>query len=88
MAASRHPVLLYHIPEFGPPVPVETVARLPVWGVKDSGGDIRYTRSVREAGRDVLVGAEPTLIEAIGLGAAGAISGLANLLPEHLVSPR
>lgn len=86
VAASRHPVLLYHIPEFGPPVPVETVARLPVWGVKDSGGDIRYTRSVREAGRDVMVGAEPTLIEAIGLGAAGAISGLANLLPEHLVA--
>jgi 4-hydroxy-tetrahydrodipicolinate synthase len=85
-SASRHPVLLYHIPQFGPPVPVEALADLPVWGVKDSGGDLAYTRSALAVGRGVLVGSEPTVVEAIGLGAAGAISGLANLLPEHLVA--
>jgi hypothetical protein len=37
--ASRHPVLFYHIPEFAPEVPPDLVAGLPVWGVKDSGGD-------------------------------------------------
>ena len=86
LAASSHPVLLYHIPQFGPPVPVEALAGLPVWGVKDSGGDLAYTRSVLDAGDNVMVGSEQTLIEAIGLGAAGGISGLANLLPEHLVT--
>src|SRR6202000_1329372 len=43
LAASRHPVLLYHIPQFGPPVPVEALTALAgpkLWGVKDSGGDI------------------------------------------------
>jgi 4-hydroxy-tetrahydrodipicolinate synthase len=86
LAASRHPVLLYHIPQFGPPVPVEALTGLPLWGVKDSGGDIAYTRAVLAAGGRVMVGSERTLVEAVGLGAAGGISGLANLLPEHLVA--
>jgi 4-hydroxy-tetrahydrodipicolinate synthase len=67
-------------------VPVETVAALPVWGVKDSGGDIAYTRAVLAAGKNVMVGAERTMVAAIGGGAAGAIAGLANLLTEHLVA--
>src|SRR5579875_1904556 len=32
---SNHTVLLYHIPEFGPPVPIEALTSLAVWGVKD-----------------------------------------------------
>jgi 4-hydroxy-tetrahydrodipicolinate synthase len=86
LAASAHPVLLYHIPEFGPPVPVPVVAGLPVWGVKDSGGDLSYTRAVLDAGKQVMVGAEHTIIEAVQAGAAGSIPGLANVLPEHLVA--
>jgi dihydrodipicolinate synthase/N-acetylneuraminate lyase len=49
--ASRHPVLIYHIPEFGPAVPVPLVAELPVWGVKDSGGDLSYTLDILAAGQ-------------------------------------
>ena len=86
LAASVHPVLLYHIPEFGPPVPVPLVAELPVWGVKDSGGDLSYTRAVLAAGKQVMVGAEHTIVDAVQAGAAGSIPGLANVLPEHLVA--
>lgn len=86
LAASVHPVLLYHIPEFGPPVPVPLVAELPVWGVKDSGGDLGYTRAVLAAGKQVMVGAEHTIVDAVQAGAAGSIPGLANILPEHLVA--
>ena len=86
LTASSHPVLLYHIPEFGPPVPVPLVAELPVWGVKDSGGDVSYTRAVLAAGKQVMVGAEHTIVDAVQAGAAGSIPGLANVLPEHLVA--
>jgi 4-hydroxy-tetrahydrodipicolinate synthase len=89
LAASRHPVLLYHIPVFGPPVPVEAITALAgpsLWGVKDSSGDIANTKAVLDAGANVMVGSEARLVEAVGLGAAGGICGLANLLPEHLVA--
>jgi 4-hydroxy-tetrahydrodipicolinate synthase len=84
--ASRHPVLLYHIPEFGPAVPVSLVAELPVWGVKDSGGDLAYTLEILAAGKKVMVGAEHTIVDAVAAGAQGSIPGLANVLPEHLVA--
>lgn len=84
LAVSTHPVLLYHIPDFAPPVPAPLVAQLPVWGVKDSGADLRYTRAVLEAGKQVMVGAEHTIIDAVRSGANGTIAGLANILPEHL----
>jgi 4-hydroxy-tetrahydrodipicolinate synthase len=86
IAASRHPVLLYHIPEFGPAVPVEVVIELDVWGVKDSGGDLAYTREVLATGRNVMVGAEHTVVDAVLSGARGTIAGFANVLPEHLVA--
>ena len=84
--ASRHPVLLYHIPELAPAIPVELVADLPVWGVKDSGGDLAYTRAVLAASRGVFVGAETTIVEAVTAGASGTIAGFANVLPEHLLA--
>lgn len=86
VAASRHPVMLYHIPVFGPPVPTEALPGLGVWGVKDSGGDQAYTKAVLELGGNVMVGTERLVIEAIGLGASGAIAGLGNLLPEQLAA--
>ena len=89
LAASRHPVLLYHIPQFGPPVPVDALTALAgpsLWGGKDSGGDITNTKAVLAAGANVMVGSERTLVEAVGLGASGGICGLANLLPEHLLA--
>jgi len=84
VAASQHPVLLYHIPELAPAIPLTLVERLPIWGVKDSGGDLAYTRAVIESGKPVMVGAEHTIVDAVLAGAAGTIAGTANVLPEHL----
>jgi dihydrodipicolinate synthase/N-acetylneuraminate lyase len=88
LAASRHPVLFYHIPEFAPPVPPEVVAALPVWGVKDSGGDLGYTRAILATGKQVMVGIESTIVDAVTAGASGTIAGLANVLPEPLLAAR
>lgn len=85
LEASRHPVIVYHIPKYAVPVPVELVAELPVWGVKDSGGDPAYTKAVLDAGKGVLLGTEDSLWENLNLGAQGMISALANFIPEEVV---
>jgi 4-hydroxy-tetrahydrodipicolinate synthase len=61
LAATRHPVVLYHIPKYAIPIPVDLVISLPVWGVKDSGGEAGYARTLHEAGKGVLVGTEDDL---------------------------
>jgi dihydrodipicolinate synthase/N-acetylneuraminate lyase len=85
IAATRHPVLLYHIPRYAIPVPVEVVAALDVWGVKDSGEDRDYAQTVLGAGRGVLIGTEDDLHGRLRGGAQGAVSGLANFAPEDVV---
>ena len=42
LAATQHPVVLYHIPKYAIPIPADLVISLPVWGVKDSGGEAGY----------------------------------------------
>jgi 4-hydroxy-tetrahydrodipicolinate synthase len=86
LAVSAHPVLLYHIPDLAPAVHLQAVADLPVWGVKDSSGDLGYTCAVLAAGKGVMVGAEHTIVAAVEAGAQGTIAGLANVLPEHLLA--
>ena len=83
--ATRHPVVLYHIPRFSVPIPPEVVGALPVWGVKDSGEDADYAPAVVAAGREVLVGTEDDLGARLGRGAAGVVSGLSNFAPELVV---
>lgn len=85
---SRHPVILYHIPKYAVPVPAALVAELPVWGVKDSGGEAGYAEEVLESGRGVLLGTEDDLWELMQTGAQGAISALANFIPEEIVEMR
>jgi dihydrodipicolinate synthase/N-acetylneuraminate lyase len=85
VAATRHPVVLYHIPRFAIPVPPEVIAALPVWGVKDSGEDRDYADAVLGAGRGVLIGTEDDLHGRLSGGAQGAVSGLANIVPEDVV---
>jgi dihydrodipicolinate synthase/N-acetylneuraminate lyase len=77
-------VLGYHIPSLAPPVPAEWVAGSTLWGAKDSGGDLAYTRVLVAAGKTVYVGAEAVIADAVAAGAAGAIAGMANLLPGPL----
>jgi len=85
LAATRHPVILYHIPKYAVPVPEEVVAGLPVWGVKDSGGEPGYAETVLGGGKGVLIGTEDDLWQRLNIGAQGAISALANFIPEEIV---
>ena len=84
LAATRHPVVIYHIPKYSIPVPPELVTSLPVWGVKDSGGEAGYAETVHSAGKGVLVGTEDDLPGRL-LTAHGSISALANIVPEQVV---
>ncbi len=85
MKATRHPVVVYHIPKYAIPVPAELVTSLPVWGAKDSGGKADYTDTVRAAGKGILVGTEDDLPSRLPT-ADGSISALANIVPEQVVA--
>jgi dihydrodipicolinate synthase/N-acetylneuraminate lyase len=88
IATSRHPVILYHIPKYAVPIPEELVTDLPVWGVKDSGGEPGYAKNLVAAGKGVLIGTEDDLWQHLNLGARGMISALANFIPEEIVEMR
>ncbi|MCA1848711.1 MAG: dihydrodipicolinate synthase family protein [Actinobacteria bacterium] len=85
LEASRHPIIVYHIPKYAVPVPEEVLTGLPVWGVKDSGGEPGYAEAVLEAGKGVLIGTEDDLWQRLNTGAQGAISALANFIPEEIL---
>jgi 4-hydroxy-tetrahydrodipicolinate synthase len=85
LAATRHPVVLYHIPKYAVPLPTELVTSLPVWGVKDSGGEAGYAEEVHSAGKGVLVGTEDDLPGRLRT-AHGSISALANIVPDQVVA--
>ena len=88
LKATRHPVIIYHIPKYAVPVPEELVASLPIWGVKDSGGEPGYTEAVLQAGKGVLLGTEDDLWEGLNTEAQGVVSALANFMPEEIVEMR
>jgi len=85
IAATRHPVIVYHIPKYALPVPKELVAELPVWGVKDSEGEPGYAEALLTVDKGVLLGTEDDLWERRNSRVQGAISTLANFIPEHIV---
>ncbi len=84
VSVSEHPVIAYHIPGLAPAVAPSIVADLPLWGAKDSGGDIDYTDAVLASGKPVMVGAEPLLLESMQHGASGGICGVGNVAPGLL----
>jgi 4-hydroxy-tetrahydrodipicolinate synthase len=88
------PVFLYNFPErTGNRISLETIAsvadRVRLAGVKQSGGEFEYHRALVELGREknfvVFTGADTRLGEALSLGVAGCVSGLANAVPELIV---
>ena len=85
LAATSHTAIVYHIPKYAVPVPVEVVRELPVWGVKDSGGEEGYAETVLEGGQGVLLGTEDDLWRRLDTGAQGVISALANFMPEVVI---
>jgi dihydrodipicolinate synthase/N-acetylneuraminate lyase len=86
LAVAAQPVVVYHIPKYAVGVPAELVVDLPVWGVKDSGGEDAYAREVLAGGRGVLLGTENELWDRLDLGPQGLISALANVVPEQLAA--
>jgi dihydrodipicolinate synthase/N-acetylneuraminate lyase len=85
LTATRHPLLLYHIPKYAIPIPADLVISLPVWGVKDSGGEAGYADTLHDAGKGVLIGTEDDLPGRLPT-ADGSISALANIVPEQVVA--
>jgi 4-hydroxy-tetrahydrodipicolinate synthase len=85
LEATSHSTILYHIPKYAVPVPAEVVGELPVWGMKDSGGEEGYAEAVLGAGKGVLLGTEDDLWRRLETGAQGAISALANFVPEEIL---
>lgn len=85
LAASRLPVIAYHIPKYAVPVPESVVSELALWGAKDSGSDESYTRTLVGNGRGVLVGTEDRLAGRLALGPSGVVSALGNFIPEMVV---
>lgn len=84
LQVSRHSVIVYHIPKYAVGVPASLVTSLPVWGVKDSGGEAGYAETVHGNGQGVLLGTEDDLPGRLA-SASGAISALANIVPDQVV---
>ena len=85
LEATGHTTIVYHIPKYAVPVPDRVVKDLPVWGVKDSGGEEGYAEAVIQGGKGVLLGTEDDLWRRLGTGAQGVISALANFIPEEVL---
>ncbi len=85
LGVTSHPVIVYHIPKYAVPVPEEVAIGLPVWGVKDSGGESGYAETLLEEGKGVLIGTEDDLWRSLNIGAQGAISALGNFIPEKIL---
>ena len=92
--AAELPVFLYNFPErTGNRIALETIAkvaaRTTLAGVKQSGAEFEYHQPLAALGREkgfvVFTGNEARLAEAMALGVAGCVSGLANAVPELVV---
>ena len=92
--AAELPLFLYNFPErTGNRIALDTIskvaARTKVAGVKQSGAEFEYHQPLAALGREkgfvVFTGNEARLAEAMALGVAGCVSGLANAVPELVV---
>lgn len=91
--AAHLPLYLYNYPErTGNRLSLETIAavadRIPLAGIKQSGGEFDYHRHLVQLGREknfvVFTGSDARLPEAMALGVVGCVSGLANAVPEFM----
>ena len=92
-ADDRLRLYLYNIPAFHPTqIPIHLVGQLynrfpaTIAGIKDSSGNREYLHDLLDSypQLEIYTGIEPLLPEAIDAGGAGAITGLANLVPRLL----
>ncbi|MBE9607212.1 dihydrodipicolinate synthase family protein [Acetobacteraceae bacterium H6797] len=94
LGVAARDVILYNIPSVtAVPLSLSLIGRLRraypkvIIGVKDSSGDWPYTQELLAQHRDmaILIGDERHLAQGVRLGGQGAISGLANVIPELLL---
>lgn len=86
--ASPLPVLLYHFPKkFGQGIELAWIERLATHsnfaGLKDSSGEranLAAFRAVVPSDKHLFTGCEPLLVESLGMGWSGSISGASNVL--------
>lgn len=88
-------MILYHIPQFsGVPISVNVIEALlnefpeNIAGIKESEGNFALTQEIlaRFPTLQVFIGNEGQIINGVGLGASGAISGICNAFPELICS--
>ena len=93
--AIQLPLFLYNYPErAGNSITLDIIQavadRVPVAGIKHSGGNLDYHRDLVALGRErhfvVFTGADTQLPAMMAMGVAGCVSGLANAVPELLVA--
>ncbi len=95
LRAVRIPALLYNIPQFSAvPITDALLERLSAHsnmvGVKDSAGDWTRTKQLIERfpGLKIFAGSDLLMGPALAIGAAGCISGGANVFPDLVVAVR
>lgn len=88
--AVKAPIVVYHIPgRTGVTLTVETVARLMAFkhivAIKEASGDLRFAMDLRTrigARLAILSGEDPLNLPLASIGACGAISVVANVVPR------
>ncbi|WP_182086680.1 dihydrodipicolinate synthase family protein [Aureimonas sp. ME7] len=95
LGASARGIILYNIPSVtAVELSVSLIGRLraafpdAIVGVKDSSGNWSYTERLLAEHKDIaiLIGDERSLAAGVRQGAEGAISGMANVFPDRLLS--
>ena len=81
---THHKIVAYNIPACSLKIEVEVAKSIPIWGVKDSSGDINSAIDYLENGVSVLLGSDILLVKGIAAGASGGICGLANFFPKQM----
>lgn len=86
--AATGPLLAYHFPGASAPgIPVDSLADLPVTGLKDSSGDAGRLLHERDVfGGDLYTGATSLVGLCGAVGGAGALVAVANVAPEDAVA--
>ena len=81
---THHKIVAYNIPACSLKIETEVAKNIPIWGVKDSSGDINSAIDYLENGVSVLLGSDSLLVKGIAAGASGGICGLANFFPKQM----
>ena len=82
---TRHKIVAYNIPACSLKIDVDVAKNIPIWGIKDSSGDINSAKDYLESGVKVLLGSDILLANGIALGASGGICGIGNFFPKQML---